>query len=105
MFAVLRPYRAPSAEGPAALRLGTREHLQDLLAQEFELDIAKDIVPPSGPDGEAMWHLRSTSYGPTKTPAASLDPDRRESLHRELAGFFDGYRDGAGVNLPRTYVR
>jgi SAM-dependent methyltransferase len=106
MFAVLRPYLAPSPAGAGSpFDWGRREHLQDLLEEEFELDIAEDVVPQTGPDGEAMWHLMSTSYGPTKTLAASLDPDRRESLHRDLAGFFDGYRNGEGVSLPRTYLR
>jgi hypothetical protein len=31
--------------------------------------------------GEANWDLFSSSYGPTKTAAGALDPDRREEFH------------------------
>jgi hypothetical protein len=52
-----------------------------------------------------MWELMSTSYGPTKVLAASLDGDRRAQLQSEFSAFFEGYRDGDSVVLPRTYLR
>jgi len=106
MFAVLVPYMAVPPEGAGSpFEWGRRGHLEDLLAAAFELDIREDVVPQVGASGEAMWDLMSTAYGPTKALAASLDPERRESLHREFAAFFEGYRRDDQVCLPRTYLR
>jgi ubiquinone/menaquinone biosynthesis C-methylase UbiE len=106
MFEVLRRYMAPSPAGVGSpFDWGRPEHLHELLAADFELDITQDVVPQVGRDGEAMWQLMSTAYGPTKTLAASLDAEQLASLHREFAAFFDGYAVGAEVSLPRTYLR
>jgi len=106
MFDVLRPYMAPAPEGAGGpFEWGRREHLEELLADTYDLDISEHVVPQIGASGEAMWELMSTAYGPTKALAASLDADRRASLHREFAGFFECYREGDHVNLPRTYLR
>jgi len=78
---------------------------EELLGAAFELDISEHVVPQIAASGEAMWDLMSTAYGPTKVLASSLDPERRESLHREFAAFFEGYRDGDQVCLPRTYLQ
>ena len=106
MFAVLVPYMAPPPAGAGSpFEWGRREHLEVLLADTFDLDISEHVVPQIGASGEAMWDLMSTAYGPTKVLAASLDSSRRESLHREFAGFFEAYRDNGHVSLPRNYLR
>jgi SAM-dependent methyltransferase len=106
MFGVLRPYMAPPADGAGSpFEWGRPEHVRDLLADTFDLDITEEVVAQVGASGEAMWELMSTAYGPTKVLAASLDSSRRESLHREFAGFFEAYRDNGHVSLPRNYLR
>jgi ubiquinone/menaquinone biosynthesis C-methylase UbiE len=106
MFAVLVPYMAVPPEGAGSpFEWGRRGHVEELLAAAFELDIREDVVPQVGASGEAMWDLMSTAYGPTKALASSLDPERRESLHREFAAFFEGYRRDDQVCLPRNYLR
>jgi SAM-dependent methyltransferase len=106
MFGILVPYMTPAPEGAGSpFAWGRREHLEELLATAFDLDISEDVVSQVGASGEAMWDLMSTAYGPTKALASSLDPVRRESLHREFVAFFEGYRRGDQVCLPRTYLR
>jgi ubiquinone/menaquinone biosynthesis C-methylase UbiE len=106
MFAVLVPYMAAPPEGAGSpFEWGRREHLEELLADTFDLDVSEHVVPQIGASGEAMWDLMSTAYGPTKALASSLDVDRRESLHREFAAFFEGYRENGHVCLPRTYLQ
>jgi ubiquinone/menaquinone biosynthesis C-methylase UbiE len=106
MFAVLVPYMALPPEGAGSpFEWGRRGHLEELLAASFELDISEHVVPQIAASGEAMWDLMSTAYGPTKALAASLDPGQRESLHRDFAAFFEGYRQEDQVCLPRTYLR
>jgi SAM-dependent methyltransferase len=106
MFAVLVPYMALPPEGAGSpFEWGRRPHVEELLAATFDLEISEDVVLQVGASGEELWDLMSTAYGPTKALASSLDPDRRESLHREFAAFFEGYRQGDQVCLPRTYLR
>jgi len=106
MFSVLRPYMAaPPAGAGSPFQWGTREHITELLGDAFELDISEDVVVQVGASGEAMWELMAGSYGPTKALAESLEPDVREKLHREFAAFFESYRDGGEVRLPREFLR
>ena len=51
-----------------------------------------------------MWELFTTAYGPTKTLADSLDPERRAALRRDWIAYFDQFRNGAGVSQPRPYL-
>ena len=56
------------------------------------------------PDGEAVWRLFSTGYGPTKAIAGKLDPKRREQLHRDFVAFHYPFRGELGVAMPREYL-
>jgi hypothetical protein len=44
------------------------------------------------------------TYGPSRTLASSLEPERREELARATADFFEQHRDGDGIHQPRAYV-
>jgi SAM-dependent methyltransferase len=106
MFAVMRPYMpAPPAGAGSPFAWGQPEHVEELLGDAFELELGEGTVAQVGPSGEAMWELMSTSYGPTKTLADSLDEERRASLQREFVDFFENYREDGRVSLPRTYLR
>jgi hypothetical protein len=57
------------------------------------------------PSGGAYWELFSTSYGPTKTLADSLEDDRREELHRDWVDFFEtNYRANGEIVHRREYL-
>jgi hypothetical protein len=43
-------------------------------------------------------------YGPTKSLAASLDPERRESLKRDFIAYHDSFKGELGVAMPRDYL-
>jgi hypothetical protein len=63
--------------------------VRDLLGDAFELEIERDVSPLRMPSGEAYWQLFSTSYGPTRTLAETLDEERGEELHRSWVEFMD----------------
>jgi hypothetical protein len=46
----------------------------------------------------------TTSYGPTKALADSLDETRRAALRRDWLAYFGQFRNGGGVTQPRPYV-
>jgi hypothetical protein len=56
------------------------------------------------PSADAAWETFSTGYGPTKSLAASLDPERREALRREFASFHAGFANDLGIRVPREYL-
>jgi hypothetical protein len=56
------------------------------------------------PHRESVWELFVTSYGLTKTFAASLDPERREQLKRDFIALHERYRSDLGIAMPRDYL-
>ncbi len=63
--------------------------MNDLLGDTFELEIERSVSHLRLPNGEDYWELFSSSYGPTKILADSLDDERREELHRSWVDFID----------------
>ena len=49
------------------------------------------------PNGESVWELFVTGYGPTKTLAASLDPERRGQLKQDFIAYHKRYRNDLGI--------
>jgi ubiquinone/menaquinone biosynthesis C-methylase UbiE len=60
--------------------------------------------PYAPSSGEESWEEYSTSYGPSKTLAESLDAERREELHRAWVDFHERYREGDAIRQSRTYL-
>ena len=48
------------------------------------------------PGGKVMWDIFVTGYGPTKTLAASLDPEKRAARERDFTAMHEKYRTPAG---------
>jgi SAM-dependent methyltransferase len=99
LFRVMGPFQA--AKPPSSpFDWGNEARVRELLGASFELEISEHDSPLELESGEAYWELFSTSYGPTKTLAESLEPDRREELHR---AWLDLFGDGP-VLQHRAYV-
>ena len=104
-FKVMAAYQPPRPEGVGnPFEWGDRDHATELLGDDFDLRFEEGDVPQTGSSGEEIWDLFSSSYGPTKTLAESLDDDKREGLKRDWIEFFEGFRDGDTVSQPRPYV-
>ncbi len=83
---------------------GSEAHVTELLGDEFDLELhslESVLVLPTAADA---WELFSTSYGPTKTLADSLDEDAREELRRRFVGLHARYEEGSGLRMPRKYL-
>jgi SAM-dependent methyltransferase len=97
----------PSPPPPGAgnpLEWGTEAHVQELLGDAFELHVDEVESPQLGESGEQIWDLFSSAFGPTKTLADSLPPERREELRSAFVGFYEQYRDDSGIRHPRHYL-
>jgi SAM-dependent methyltransferase len=104
-FKVMGKYQPPPPPGVGSpFTWGDREHVTELLGDAFELRFEEGDCPQPAESGEAAWELFSTSYGPTKTLAESLDDEKREAMHREWVEYFDQFKTDDGISQPRPYV-
>ena len=92
----------PGAGSPFAW--GSKDHVTELLGDDFELEFIELVSHLVLPKAEDAWELFSTSYGPTKTLADALDDDRCEEFERRFVELHARYDDGSGLDMPRTYL-
>jgi SAM-dependent methyltransferase len=105
MFAMMRPFTPPPPEGVGSpFDWGREEHVRDLLGESFKLTFEEHDSVFRVDSGEAYWDLFSSSYGPTKTAAEALDPERREEFRRAWVDFFQQRRAGDEVVHHREYL-
>ena len=106
MFRVMRPFQgAPPAGIGNPFAWGDEDHVGALLGDAFELEFAElDSVNRLASPEEA-WELFSTSYGPTKVLADSLDDERRDALRKAWIELFERSREGDGIAQQRLYIR
>ena len=104
MFKVMAPYQpAPPPSSP--FDWGKEDRVRELLGDSFDLEIEEHVSTMRTSSGEEYWELFSSSYGPTKTLADSLDDDRREELHRDWVDFFEtNYRTNGEIVHTREYL-
>lgn len=104
MFKVMAPFMpAPPPSSPFAW--GDEAHVRELLGDAFDLQIAEHVSTLRMPSGEAYWELFSSSYGPTKVLADSLESDRRQELHDNWVEFFESnYRHNGEIAHTREYL-
>jgi ubiquinone/menaquinone biosynthesis C-methylase UbiE len=104
MFKMMAPFQ-PSTPPSSPFDWGREERVRELIGDSFELEIDEQVSTLGTADGEEYWQLFSTSYGPTKTLAASLPEARREEFHRAWVDFFEhNYRDGDTIVHTREYL-
>ena len=102
---VIAPFQPPPAPGlPSPFEWGRADGAERLLGTAFDLEFEELDTPLTGLSAEAVWETFSTSFGPVKTLADSLEADRREELHRTFVTWLDDYRVDGGIHQPRSYL-
>lgn len=106
LFKVMKPYMPPPASPapPSPFEWGSQERVQQLLGNSFDLRFETGTTVLRAPDGEAVWELFLSGYGPTKALASTLDSQRHEDLKRDFIAYHDGFRNELGVAMPRDYL-
>jgi ubiquinone/menaquinone biosynthesis C-methylase UbiE len=106
MFKMMAPFAPPPAPGAGSpFAWGDRKHVEELLGDAYDLTLEDQTSMLTTESGEEYWQLFSSSYGPTKTVAESLDDDRREEFHQAWVDHMDSrYRVGDGLEQPREYL-
>ena len=105
MFQVMKRYMPPPPQPPppSPFEWGNTDRVRELLGSAFELKFERGVSYYREPSAEAAWNTFSTSYGPTKALATSLDPDRREALRKDFIEFHAGFPTALGICVPREY--
>ena len=107
IFRVMRPFQAaPPPQGVGnPFAWGDEGLVRELLGDDFELELEVLDTEHRPSSGEEAWEIFSTSYGPTKTLAESLDDERREELHRSWVDLYEQSRVGDEIVHHRNYLR
>jgi SAM-dependent methyltransferase len=105
MFQVMKPFMPapPTPAPPSPFEWGNPDRIRQLLGEEFDLKFERAVSYYREPSAEAAWDTFSTSYGPTKSLADSLDPSRRDQLRADFIGFHAGFPTPLGICVPREY--
>src|SRR5262249_18211962 len=101
--------RGRSRPGPVgggeAYEWGREDHVEDMLAEEFELEFEDGTLWLEAASGEEIWELFSTSAPPVQALLRQLDEARAEEFHRAFVELYEGYRTPSdGVRAPRRYL-
>jgi SAM-dependent methyltransferase len=106
VFQMMRPFQPTPPPGVGnPFQWGDESYVEELLGEAFDLEFEHGSSHLRVPSGEDYWQLFSSSYGPTKTLADSLDPDRREDFHRTWVDFFESnYRTDGQIDHERQYL-
>ena len=105
MFEVMRRYMPPppTPASRSPFDWGRAKRIRQLLGDTFDLRFEQGISYYREPSGEAAWETFSKGYGPTRSLAESLDPDRRSQLARDFSDFHDRFPTDLGICVPRAY--
>ena len=105
MFEVMKRYMPPppSPAPRSPFEWGRTERIRELLGGAFQLRFEKGTSYYREPSGEAAWETFSKGYGPTRSLAAALDPERRAALRDDFIAFHAGFPTELGICVPREY--
>jgi SAM-dependent methyltransferase len=105
MFQVMKAYTpTPAAPAPPSpFEWGNTDRIRQLLGEDFELKFERAVSYYREPSADAAWETFSTSYGPTKSLAESLDPARRQAFRADFIAFHAGFPTALGICVPREY--
>jgi SAM-dependent methyltransferase len=105
MFRAMAPFQPPPPEGAGSpFQWGSEDYVRERLGDAFELEFVELDAPQVGESGEQIWDYFVADYGPSRTLADSLEPERREELRRTMTAFFEQFRDRDGIHQPRPYI-
>jgi ubiquinone/menaquinone biosynthesis C-methylase UbiE len=91
-------------DGRESSEWGREEHVELMLAEDFELEFHDGSLWLETGSGEELWALFSTTAPPVTALLAKLDGPGAEEFHRAFVELYEGYRKGDRVCAPRRYL-
>lgn len=106
MFSVMKRYMpAPAAGAPRSpFDWGRIERVRELLGNAFQLRFERAVSYYREPSAAAAWSTFSTGYGPTKSLAMTLDPNRLGEFRDDFIAFHESFATEPGICVPREYL-
>ena len=108
MFKVFAKYMPPppdpSKAPPSPFLWGRRERIHELLGADFDLGIEPGTSMYRTTDPENAWRAFTSSFGPAKVLAASLDEEKRNAMHSDFVNLYKQYETELGLQCPRDYL-
>jgi SAM-dependent methyltransferase len=91
-------------EGKEPFEWGKREHVEELLSDAFELEIADGIWHLEGSNGEELWEFWARAAPPFKAMVDGMDSERREAFRGGYIEYVERHREGELVRPARKYL-
>src|SRR5262249_9445549 len=99
-----RRFTEEPLEGREATEWGREDHVEDMLAEDFELGFVDGTLWMDAASGEERWEIFSTSSPPVTALLAKLDAERGEAFHQAFVELYETYREGDRIRAPRRYL-
>jgi SAM-dependent methyltransferase len=105
MFQVMKRHMPPPPEPapPSPFAWGNPDRIRELLGDAFDLRLEPGVSYYREPSPEAAWITFSTGYGPTRSLAAGLDPERLQAFRDDFVSFHADFSTDLGITVPRDY--
>jgi ubiquinone/menaquinone biosynthesis C-methylase UbiE len=105
MFGVMKKHMpTPPSPPPSPFAWGNPARVQELLGGAFTLRFETGTNWFRYASGEDAWQLWLSSYGPTKSLAATLDDAGRAALRHDLTVWHETFASELGYAQPREYL-
>ena len=91
-------------DGRESSEWGREDHVEQMLADDFELEFHDGALWIDASSGEELWELLSATAPPVMALLSKLDDEGAEEFHRAFVEMYEGYRKGEGICAPRRYL-
>jgi SAM-dependent methyltransferase len=99
-----RRFTEEPLDGREAAEWGREDHVEDMLAEEFELEFSDGTLWIDAASGEELWALFSSAAPPLRALLDKLDPAQAEEFHTAFVQLYESYREGDHIRAPRRYL-
>jgi hypothetical protein len=94
----------PTPPPPSPFAWGASARVTELLGGGFDLQFEEAVSVFRFASGEEAWQAWTSTYGPSKTLAGNLDPERREAFHTDMVAFHEKDRTALGIAKHSKYM-
>jgi len=103
-FAIIGKYSGEPPPEVSPLLWGQPDRVEKLLGEEFALECHVETSTFFAPNGEAMWQMFSTGFGPIRVLAERLSGEDRAAFRQDVIDFHEKYRGGDALRFDREYL-
>ncbi len=103
-FEVIGKHSGGPAPEPSPLDWGDRDHVRELLGEDFELWFESGINNHYFDDVEDAWEWYAQGFGPIRQVVQQLSGDDREAFRQDMDRYHAHYASDAGIHIQREFL-